>query len=109
MIDRAYFKFLTYVEGTQRNAIAVDRDSLALLDVIAMYADHDPLSVTDAMALASIASPATIHRKLDILAEAGLVAHEYRDDNRRTKYLVLTKKSQAYYDFLSTSIREAAK
>ncbi len=107
MTDRAYFRFLALVE-TPTNLLKVSRDALALLDVIASCADLDPLSVTEAMSLSDIASPATIHRKLDELVEAGLVTHDYREGNRRTKYLLPTKKALAHYDFQSYAIREAA-
>jgi predicted transcriptional regulator len=108
MTDRAYFRFLALAEDPAK-LMKVSRDALALLDVIASCADLEPLSVTEAMSLASIASPATIHRKLDELVEAGLVTHDYRDGNRRTKYLLPTKKAWAHYEFQSYAIREAAK
>lgn len=107
MTDRLYFAFLAVVEDAQRK-LAVDRDALALLDLIACCADEglEPLSVTEAMSCKDIASPATIHRKLDLLLERGLIRHEYRDDNRRTKYLLPTNKARTYYDFLCESMRE---
>ena len=108
MIDRAYFKFLALIEEPTV-LLKVSRDALALLDVIASCAEHDPLSVTEAMTLASIASPATIHRKLDELVAANLVTHEYRDNNRRTKYLMPTKRAWEHYEHQSFAIREACK
>jgi len=108
MTDRAYFKFLALVEDPTK-LLKVSREALALLDVIASCADLEPLSVTEAMSLASIASPATIHRKLDELVAANLVTHDYRDGNRRTKYLLPTKKAWAHYEYQSYAIREAAK
>ena len=110
MTDRLYFKFQSIVEDAQIR-LNVDRDALALLDVIASCADEglEPLSVTEAMSLKEIASPATIHRKLNLLVAANLVTHEYRDNNRRIKYLLPTAKARAYYGFLSQTIREISK
>ena len=108
MIDRAYFKFLALTEASPQ-LLKISRDALALLDVIASCADHEPLAVTEAMTLAHIASPATIHRKLDELVAAGLVTHEYRDNNRRTKYLMPTPKALSHYSFLAHCVREATR
>ena len=108
MIDRAYFKFLALIEEPTV-LLKVSRDALALLDVIASCADHEPLAVTEAMTLSHIASPATIHRKLNELVAAGLVTHEYRDNNRRTKYLMPTKRAWEHYEHQSFAIREACK
>jgi DNA-binding MarR family transcriptional regulator len=50
------------------------------------------------MALDSIASPATIHRKLDQLRELGMIDTVFEGKNRRTKYLVPTKAAHDYFD-----------
>ena len=105
MIDRTYFRFLSFA-GTPD--LGVDRVSLALLDEICLC-DVEPLAVTEAMSLAAIASPATIHRKIDELVEKGLVQHEYRDGNQRTKYLIPTMKALDHYAKLGKAIREAVK
>lgn len=51
---------------------------------------HKPMRVTEAMHKSMVASPATIHRKLDNLREKGLIDTMFEGKNRRTKFLVLT-------------------
>jgi len=101
--DRTYFKFLAF---SADHTLPVDRVARCVLDAVCSC-DAEPLSVTEAMDMADIASPATIHRKLDELVAAGLVEHAYLDGNRRTKYLVPTPKAQAFYGALGEAMREA--
>jgi len=105
MIDRTYFKFLAHKPV---DPLSVDRVALALLDEIALC-DAEPLSVTEAMTLVAVASPATIHRKIDELIAAGLVEHKREDGNQRTKLLVPTMAALDHYARLGAAIREAVK
>lgn len=105
MIDRTYFKFLAHAGPID---LGIDRVSVALLDEISLC-DVEPLTVTEAMSLAAIASPATLHRKIDELVAAGLVEHKQEGDNRRTKFLVPTMKALDHYARLGAAIREAVK
>ena len=61
------------------------------------------------MALNAIASPATIHRKLDQLRELGMIDTVFEGKNRRTKYLVPTQAADAYFDKLGKVLGEALK
>jgi DNA-binding MarR family transcriptional regulator len=57
--------------------------------------------------LNKIASPATLHRKLDELREAGLIQQVFEGKDRRTKYLVPTKEADAYFAKMSKAITSA--
>jgi DNA-binding MarR family transcriptional regulator len=103
MTDRTYFKYLAYSSGVFEGMDLTER---ALLDIIASC-NIEPLTVTDAMTLYHIASPATIHRKLDNLREAGWINFEHREGNRRTKYLVPTEQAQVEFVKLNFAVREA--
>lgn len=71
---------------------------LHLLERIGIHeTDGKPLSVTAAMKLADVASPATVHRMLDDLEASGLVKKSFRGNNVRTKHLTLTMKSSKYF------------
>ena len=105
MMDRTYFRFLSFAGAP---VLGVDRVSMALLDEICLC-DVEPLTVTEAMSLAAIASPATIHRKLDELVEKGLIQHKQEEGNNRTKFLVPTMKALDHYAKLGAAIREAVK
>ena len=66
-----------------------------------------PFTVMIAMSLGEIASPATLHRKLDRLIEAGYITLEYNGKNRRSKYLMPTPTAEAYFTLMGASIKQA--
>jgi DNA-binding MarR family transcriptional regulator len=86
----------------------VDETAKHLLQLIALrQAQGNALTVTEAMAMSEVASPATIHRKLDVLREAGLIAQVFEGKNRRTKYLVPTEAADAYFAKLGQVMSKA--
>jgi Fe2+ or Zn2+ uptake regulation protein len=105
-----YLRFLNLVHAldNQDTSQAMDLDAKKLLEVIAVYhAQEKPLTVTDAMALRSIASPATIHRKLDQLREFGMIDMVFEGKNRRTKFLVPTQAAHNYFEQVGKAIEMA--
>ncbi len=105
-----YLRFLNLLRGVEASLLPPSLDSTAkyLLERIAcQHALGEPLTVTQAMALQDVASPATIHRKIDDLRTAGLVDTEFQGDNRRTKYLAPTSKARKYFDKASALIPSA--
>ena len=86
----------------------IDSTALLLLNEIAVqHLDGKNITVTQAMLLSKIASPATIHRKLDELRAAGLIEQVFEGKNRRTKYLVPTKEADSYFAKMSKAITSA--
>jgi DNA-binding MarR family transcriptional regulator len=107
-----YLRFLNLAHTIQGDFAesAIDLTALRLLEAIAVaHAQSSPLTVTDAMALSAIASPATLHRKLDALREAGFIEQEYEGKNRRTKYLVTTENTAKYFEQMGKALVLAAK
>jgi DNA-binding MarR family transcriptional regulator len=107
----AYFRFLNLLRGVEASFFPPTLDATAktLLELIAsQHAIGSPMTVTEAMGMQQVASPATIHRKIDDLRLAGLVNTEFQDDNRRTKYLVPTPKARKFFDKLSTLLPQAS-
>lgn len=71
---------------------------LHLLERIGMRdGENKPLTVTEAMKLATVASPATIHRLMDDLEFVGFIRKFHARGNIRTKYLILGKKGWMYF------------
>ncbi len=86
----------------------IDSTALLLLNEIAVqHHEGKNITVTQAMLLSNIASPATVHRKLDELREAGLIEQVFEGKNRRTKYLVPTKEADSYFAKMSKAITNA--
>ena len=54
-----------------------------------------------------IASPATLHRKLDELREGGLIEQTFEGKNRRTKYLCPTPQAEKYFSQVGAVMQQA--
>ena len=110
-MSQLYLQFLQLSQAveTQNTAVRnIDSNALLLLEEITVQnLDGKTLTVTQAMALKKLASPATLHRKIDALREAGLIEQIFVGKNRRKKYLVPTKDTHAYFAKLSKAIMSA--
>ena len=107
---QVYMRFLSILQALEghEGIPAMDLDAKKLLEVIAVrYEQKKPLTVTEAMALSHIASPATIHRKLDQLREMGLISPVFDGSNRRTKYLVPTDAAHHYFESVGQAMTQA--
>ena len=110
-MSNLYLRFLRITRALSRNkklAINIDATAMLVLNEVAVqHFDGKAITVTEAMTLSSIASPATIHRKLDELREAGLIEQIFEGTNRRTKFLIPTKLANAYFDKMSEAMSGA--
>ncbi len=110
--SQIYLRFIHITQAISGELLTsnVDSASLRLLEAVAVaYTQGSPLTVTNAMELKNIASPATLHRKLDALREAGLVEQEFEGKNRRTKYLVPTQAACKYFEKMGRALVTAIK
>ena len=111
-MSQLYLRFLNFARAVdiQKTPVKnIDSTALLLLNEIAVqhHDDGKNITVTEAMLLSNIASPATVHRKLDELREAGLIEQVFEGKNRRTKYLVPTKEADSYFAKMSKAITNA--
>ena len=105
-----YLRFLALLHAIEGKGEipTLDLDAKKLLEVIAVHhTQGNPLTVTDAMALGHVASPATIHRKLDILREIGMIETHFEGSNRRTKYLRPTPQAEKYFSTVGEVMHQA--
>jgi DNA-binding MarR family transcriptional regulator len=109
---QVYLRFLHVLHALEAESElpAMDLECRRLLEEIAVrqQADH-PLTVTEVMALSAIASPATMHRKLDALLDMGVIAHRFEGDNRRTKYVVCTDLAMKYFERAGRAMQRSLK
>lgn len=83
----------------------LDGETVRLLEMITVaYVDGHAMTVSDAMQLSQIASPASIHRKLDQLRVAQLITHVFNEGNRRTKYLTPTVLALKHFETLNQEL-----
>ena len=110
-MSKLYLRFLHIARAVEiQNTPIKNIDSTALLllnEIAVQHLDGKNITVTEAMLLSNIASPATVHRKLDELREAGLIEQVFEGKNRRTKYLVPTKEADTYFSKMSKAITSA--
>ena len=110
-MSKLYLRFLRIARAVEiQNTPIKNIDSTALLllsEIAVQHLDGKNITVTEAMFLSNIASPATVHRKLDELREAGLIEQVFEGKNRRTKYLVPTKEADTYFSKMSKAITSA--
>jgi len=110
-MSKLYLRFLRIARAVEiQNTPIKNIDSTALLllnEIAVQHLDGKNITVTEAMLLSNIASPATVHRKLDELREAGLIEQVFEGKNRRTKYLVPTKEADTYFSMMSKAITSA--
>ena len=95
-----YLKFLalTYDLNGSRYDINVDPIALELLKLIFIHsAVNAPLSISNAMQKHTLGSPATLHRKIRKLHQANLIELTHMGNNKRTKYIILSKKAENYF------------
>ena len=108
---KQYLRFLRLARTLNQNKnIVKDVDATAMLllnEIAIQHLDDKPMTVTEAMLLSNISSPATIHRKLDELRELGLIEQIFEGANRRTKFLVPTKLAIAYFEKMSEAMTGA--
>jgi DNA-binding MarR family transcriptional regulator len=107
-----YLRFLNVLHTLENEQAfpTLDPDARRLLEEIAMREESgQSLTVTEAMGLSHIASPATLHRKLDILRQTGLIKHKFEGDNRRTKHVVCTPLAVKFFDRAGRALQRSLK
>jgi DNA-binding MarR family transcriptional regulator len=110
--NQIYLRFLSLLHAIEnsKDLPPMDLEAKRLLEMIAVrFEERNPLTVTEAMALNQIASPATLHRKLDQLREMGMIDTFFEGTNRRTKYMVPTPSAQRYFDKVEKALQSTLK
>ena len=105
-----YINFLNLLKALQQapEIVSLDTTSKQVLEEIAIgVANEKLLTVSDVMALKHLGSPATLHRKLDLLLNAQLVEATFSGTNRRTKYLKPTQQALNYFNTLGGLVQQA--
>ena len=105
---KMYVRFLhaTLLHETENKLPNFDLVELKLLEILAVASETGkPMNVGEAMSANWIASPATLHRKIRTLIDAGYVEQQFEGKNRRTKHLVPTNKAMKYFACLGNALK----
>jgi DNA-binding MarR family transcriptional regulator len=108
--QKIYLKFLSLIQTTESKGelAALDSDAKRLLEIIAVrHFLGQQTTISDAMGLKSIASPATLHRKIDALRGLSLLETYFEGKNKRTKYLRPTDQADQYFSMLGQLMETA--
>ena len=96
-----YINYLIQSKANPMDAMLshVSHACLPLLSAIAV-ADfqNQPLTISQIMAMTHLASPGTIHRRVESLRQKGLIDLVYKNGNRRTKYIIPTQSANDYFE-----------
>ena len=110
-MKQIYLRYLVLAETLRKSNIDlsdIDEIGKKLLETIAIKsAQVQPMVVTQTMELSDIASPATIHRRIEILKKAGLIQVVQTEQNQKIKFLVPTQISIDYFDKLGKLMASA--
>ncbi len=110
MNSNPYIQFLNLSQALTQKEVGQDLDTVCvkLLELITISnAKDEALTVSQAMAMSLMGSPATMHRKIDILRKQGWIDLVHEGEDRRTKYLVPTAKTYKYFESLSKVMSKA--
>ena len=110
-MKQIYLRYLVLAEALRQSHIdfsGIDEIGKKLLETIAIKnAQGHPMVVTETMDLSDIASPATIHRRIEVLKKAGLIQVMQTEQNQKIKFLVPTQISINYFDKLGKLMASA--
>ena len=109
-MKNSYMRFLKIVAALELQQLhkEISPTAIFLLNEIAVKDfDEQPLTVSQAIDFKSIGSPATLHRKIYELHEAGMIEFRSVGKNRRTKYLHITQAARDYFQIKNDAMLQA--
>lgn len=96
----AYLRFLQLAKGIQQlpDAPQLDANEKALLEDVALrWFENRPMTVREAIGLARLGSPATLHKRITRLRQKDLLMTFNQPEDKRAKYLIPTDKTIAMF------------
>ncbi len=103
-----YVRFLGATQALESGSHLVEVDLIGqkLLEILAIASEkNEPMTVSQAIGEVWIASPATLHRKIRNLIDAGYVSSNFSGKNRRTRYLVPTEKANNFFSCMGHNMK----
>lgn len=103
----AYFRFLQLAKAVESlpSGIAIDANESALLEAVVLrWHEGQPMTVREAIALANLGSPATLHKRISRLRQKELLCNISEPGDRRAKFLVPTQRALEHFHVLGHSM-----
>jgi len=92
----AYLRFLQLAKSIQQlpDAPLLDANEKALLEDVALrWFENQPMTVREAIGLAHLGSPATLHKRITRLRQKQMLMTFNQPEDKRAKYLIPTEKT----------------
>jgi DNA-binding MarR family transcriptional regulator len=106
----AYLRFLQLAKVVQALPDGQDMDAneVALLEAVVLrWYENQPMTVREAIGLADLGSPATLHKRITRLREKDMLSTLNQEGDRRAKFLIPTQRTLDYFNHLGRSMQQA--
>ena len=106
----AYLRFLQLAKVVQAlpDGQEMDANESALLQsVVLRWYENHPMTVREAIGLAQLGSPATLHKRITRLREKDMLSTLNQEGDRRAKFLIPTQRTLDYFGNLGQSMQQA--
>ena len=108
--EQMYFRFLTLTQSVKSQHIGVQLTAMethVLQEVVLRYFEDRALTVSQALAMKDLGSPATVHKRIKRLRHAGLLSFKQVDTDHRTKHLIATPLAVLHFERLGELMHQA--
>ncbi|WP_295523509.1 hypothetical protein [Limnohabitans sp. Rim8] len=105
-----YLRFLKLTQSVKSTHIGVQltpMETHVLQEVALRYFEERALTVSEALALKDLGSPATMHKRIKRLRHAGLLSFKQEDTDHRTKYLIATPLATLHFERMGEAMHKA--
>lgn len=106
----AYLRFLQLAKVIQAlpDGQEMDANEKALLQAVVLrWYEDQPMTVREAIGLADLGSPATLHKRITRLREKDMLSNLNIEGDRRAKFLIPTQRTLDYFQNLGQSMQLA--
>jgi len=106
----AYLRFLQLAQVVQAlpDGTEMDANEKALLQAVVLsWHQGQPMTVREAMGVAELGSPATLHKRITRLRDKDMLSTLNQEGDRRAKFLIPTQRTLDYFSHLGQSMQQA--
>ena len=106
----AYLRFLQLAQVVQDlpDGMEMDANEKALLQAVVLsWYQGQPMTVREAIGLAELGSPATLHKRITRLRDKDMLSTLNQEGDRRAKFLIPTQRTLDYFSHLGQSMQQA--
>lgn len=106
----AYLRFLQLARAvdTLPDGLLMDANESALLEAVVLrWHEGQPMTVREAINLAHLGSPATLHKRISRLRSKELLGTYSEPGDRRAKFLVPTQQAMDHFHQLGQTMQQA--